>query len=66
MPGNGTVALTGVGLAFPIIMVISAFAALVGYGGAPLASIKMGEGRRDKAEELMGNCFTMLVGVAVC
>jgi len=65
MPGNGTVALTGVGLAFPIIMVISAFAALVGYGGAPLASIKMGEGRRDKAEELMGNCFTMLVGVAV-
>ena len=65
MPGNGRVALTGVGLAFPIIMVISAFAALVGYGGAPLASIKMGEGRRDKAEELMGNCFTMLVGVAV-
>ena len=63
--GIGSLALTGVGVCMPIIMIVTAFAALVGYGGAPLASIKMGEGRRDKAEELMGNCFTMLVGVAV-
>ena len=65
IPEVGTLALTGVGLTFPIIMVISAFAALVGFGGAPLASIKMGEGNREKAEQLLGNCFAMLVGVAV-
>lgn len=65
MPDNGTLALTGLGVAFPIIMVISAFAALIGNGGAPLASIRMGEGNRDKAEELMGGCFTALVGIAV-
>ena len=45
LPDVGTTALTGLGLAFPIIMIISAFAALVGSGGAPLASIHMGEGR---------------------
>ena len=65
MPDVGTTALTGVGLTFPIIMIISAFAALVGFGGAPLASIKMGEGNKDGAEKLLGNCFSMLVIVSV-
>lgn len=65
MPGVGTTALTGLGVAFPIIMVISAFAALVGYGGAPLSSIRMGEGRKDQAEQLLGNCFATLVLLAV-
>lgn len=65
MPGVGTTALTGLGVAFPIIMVISAFAALVGYGGAPLSSIRMGEGRPDKAEELLGSCFSSLVLLAL-
>ena len=65
IPQVGDIALTGVGLAFPIIMVISAFAALVGYGGAPLASIRMGAGDKLRAEKIMGNCFTMLVAVAV-
>lgn len=65
MPEVGTSALTGLGVAFPIIMVISAFAALVGYGGAPLSSIRMGEGRKDKAEELLGSCFSTLVLLAV-
>lgn len=65
IPVTGTLALTGVGLSFPIIMIISACAALVGFGGAPLASIKMGEGNREKAEEIMGNCFFMLLCVAV-
>lgn len=65
MPGVGTTALTGLGVAFPIIMVISAFAALVGYGGAPLCSIRMGEGRTDKAEELLGSCFSTLVLLAL-
>lgn len=61
MPDTGTLALTGVGVAFPIIMAISAFAALIGFGGAPLASIKMGEGEHKKAEELLGSCFVMLL-----
>lgn len=65
IPEIGTLALTGVGLTFPIIMVVSAFAALVGFGGAPLASIKMGEGKKEDANRLLGTCFTMLVGVAL-
>ena len=65
IPQVGDIALTGVGLAFPIIMVISAFAALIGYGGAPLASIRMGAGDKARAEQMMGNCFTMLVAVAL-
>lgn len=65
MEGVGTLALTGVGLTFPIIMIISAFAALIGFGGAPLASIKMGEGNHKKAEELLGNCFFMLTIVSI-
>lgn len=65
LPEIGTLALTGLGVAFPIIMVISAFAALVGFGGAPLASIRLGEGKREKAEELLGSCFLMLVILSV-
>ena len=65
MPGVGDVALTGVGVTFPIIILISAFAALVGMGGAPLAAIRLGEGNREKAEEIMGNSVTLLLGFAV-
>lgn len=65
IPGSGSMALTGVGLVFPIIMIISAFAALVGYGGAPLASIRMGEGNHDLAEKIMGNCFTLLLFLSI-
>lgn len=65
IPGVGTTALTGVGVAFPIIMLVSAFAALVGSGGAPRSSIHIGEGRLDKAEELMGNCFAALVILSI-
>lgn len=59
MPGNGALALTGVGVCLPLIMVVSAFASLVGTGGAPRASIFMGEGDRDSAERTMGSCFIM-------
>lgn len=65
MPETGTLALSGIGVGFPMIMVISAFAALIGFGGAPLASIHMGEGNPKKAEEMMGNCFVMLLIVSV-
>ena len=65
MPETGTLALTGLGVVFPITMIISAFAALVGYGGAPLASIRLGEGKREKAEELLGSCFLMLLLLSI-
>lgn len=64
MPGDGQLALTGVGVCLPIIMIISAFAALIG-GGAPRASIAMGRGDHTQAEKIMGNCFAMLVITAV-
>lgn len=58
-------AFTGVSITFPIIMIISAFAALIGFGGAPLCSMRMGEGRKKEAEKLMGGCFFMLIAVAL-
>ena len=61
MPENGVAALTGLGLCFPIIMLISAFAALFGMGGAPLAAIAMGQGNHRRAEQILGNCTTALI-----
>ncbi len=55
----------GVGLSFPIITLISAFAALIGMGGGPLAAIKMGEKDNDGAEKIMGNAVAALVLLAV-
>ena len=57
MPGDGDLALTGVGVCMPLIMIVSAFAALVGSGGAPRASIFMGKKQQDQAEKTLGNCF---------
>ena len=57
----GTLALTGVGVCLPIILVISAFAALLASGGAPRASIQEGRGNIQGAEQIMVNCFTMLL-----
>lgn len=65
IPGIGAAALTGVGVTFPIIMLISAFSALVGMGGAPLASIEMGKGDDDRAERILGNCFVTLLITSV-
>lgn len=61
----GKLALTGVGVCLPIIMVISAFAALMAMGGAPRASIEEGRGNLDESERIMGNSMTMLVAVSV-
>lgn len=61
----GATALTGVGICFPLIMIISAFAGLVSMGGAPRASILMGQGNRDGAEKILGNCFSALIITAV-
>ena len=57
MPEVGKLALTGVGVCMPLIMIVSAFAALTGSGGAPRASIFMGKGDNDSAEKTMGGCF---------
>lgn len=61
----GPTALTGVGVCFPIIMVISAFAALVSMGGAPKASILLGQGNIKSAEKTLGNCFSALLITSV-
>ena len=61
IPDIGPNALTGVGVTMPLIVAISAFAALVSMGGAPRASIMMGKGDQDAAEKILGNCTTMLV-----
>lgn len=65
IPKIGASALTGVGVTLPLIMIISAFAALVSMGGAPRASIMMGKGDKDTAERILGNCATGLVCVSV-
>ena len=59
MPGDGSLALTGVGVCMPIIMIISAFACMISSGGAPKASIYMGSGDNRSAEKIMGGCFTL-------
>lgn len=61
MSGVGDLALTGVGICLPIILFISAFACLISAGGAPRASIAMGQGNRDVSEKILGGCFTLQV-----
>lgn len=65
IPDIGTLALTGVGVTFPIIMLISAFASLIGMGGSPRAAIKMGQSDYDDAEEILSNSFISLVFISV-
>lgn len=61
----GPAALTGVGVTMPVIMAISAFAALVSMGGAPRASIMMGKGDREEAQRILGNCASTLIITAI-
>ena len=65
IPEIGGTALTGVGLFTPILMLITAFAMLSGAGGAPRAAIAMGKGDKETAEKIVGNCFTVLMILAV-
>ena len=65
MPGDGSLALTGVGVCMPIIMIVTAFAALVSSGGAPRASIFMGKKDLDTAEKILGGCFALQVMLSV-
>lgn len=65
IPNIGATALTGVGVCFPIIMIISAFASLMAMGGAPRASIFLGRGDKIGAEKILGNCFLALLITSV-
>lgn len=65
IPEIGALALTGVGVCLPLIMIVSAFAALVGNGGAPRATIAMGQGNKEKAEQILGNCFALQIAISV-
>lgn len=65
IPDVGQLALTGVGLTLPALQIISAFSALVGNGGAPLAAISLGKGDRERAERILGNGFMTLIAFAV-
>ena len=64
IPESGALALTGVGVCMPLIMIVSAFAALVGSGGAPRASIHMGKQDYNQAEKILGNCFTLQIVIS--
>ena len=65
MPGDGSLALTGVGVCLPLIMIISAFAALISSGGAPRASIAMGKGDHATAEKILGGCFSLQIIISI-
>ena len=65
MPGDGALALTGLGVCMPLILIVTAFAALVSSGGAPRASIYMGKKDNDTAEHILGNCFSLLVVISI-
>jgi len=65
LPGTNNLALTGVGLTFPIIALVAAFACLYGMGGAPLFAIARGAKREEEADQIMGNVFSLLVGTSV-
>lgn len=64
MKGDGSLALTGVGLCFPIICLITAFTMLIAQGGAPRAAIEMGKGEMKNAEKILGSCFSLLIIIA--
>lgn len=65
IPEEGSLALTGVGVCMPIIMIVTAFAALVSAGGAPRASIFMGKKDSDSAEKTLGNCFLLQIIISL-
>ena len=64
MPQTGSLALTGLGVCTPIILIVSAFAALVASGGAPRASISMGKGDMQTAEKMLGGCLSLQICIS--
>lgn len=65
IPEIGRASLTGVGVALPVIIIMSAFAFMVGMGGAPLAAMRLGSGDREGSERVLGNALTLLISLSV-
>lgn len=65
MPQVGTLALSGIGITFPIIMIIAAFSCIPGMGGAPLAVIAMGSGDMERGRRFISNAFLLLAGIGI-
>lgn len=65
IPEVGDLALTGLGVCFPVLMFVSAISALVGMGGGSRAVVRMGEGKEDQANAILGNCTTLLILLSV-
>jgi len=65
IPGKGTEALGAVGLCFPVIVLIMGFANMYGMGGAPLFSMELGRGDRDRAKRILNTSFRLLLSTAV-
>ena len=65
MEGVGDLALTGLGVCFPVIMFVSAISALVGMGGGSRAVVRMGEGKEDQANAILGSSTALLIGLSV-
>ena len=65
LPGTDSLALTGIGLAFPLTTLIAAFTYLFGTGGTPLFSIARGAKEEDRAEKILGNTFSLLLGTSI-
>lgn len=65
IPGSGDLALTGLGLCFPILMIVTAFSQLIGAGGAPRVAIHMGKGEQEEAEKILGSGVATLILIAV-
>lgn len=67
IPGIGPMAITGLGVTMPVMSIITAFGTLVGVGAATNISIKLGQGRRDKAEHILGNAFSLatIIGITL-
>ena len=65
IPGSGSLALAGLGVTYPIIVLITAFSNLIGMGGAPRASVAMGRGDYKTAERILGNCVTLLIALSI-
>ena len=65
MPEVGSVALTGVGVCLPIIMIVSAFACFFSSGGAPRASIALGKGETDTSEKILGGCLALQIAISI-
>lgn len=65
IPNEGAAALTGLGICVPLIMIVSAFAAFAGSGGAPRSSIAMGRGDLHEAERILGNCFVLQILISI-